>query len=671
MLIDLLPSKSSWVGHRHSYMLIMYNTLKVFLPHKYAIRDMFRINKMFDVPLKNTELIELMKSVDSHKEFNRSYSMHFDIDYYYWFKNKEIGQKLDATDAMLDLGVSFKNQGLIAKENNDIRFQRNVLICKFYLEGLKQMEVLERVRAQGIQCSIATVKRVLKDAGITYRNRFEMRFEDIDEAVLRPYVRAEKSASKKVSTFAKEEGERGRGVENQPAEEKYADADKAAVEKRKRANFGFQDVLIGDVLKRLKKGVDVYVMGVAGAGKTRLIKKWLKRFNNEQLERTFIVAPTGKAASNYENGLTIHSAFNMHLDIYEPDEPIKIKENLKTIDRLIIDEVGMVRYDILDYVLRIVYEIEKECNKRIQVVLLGDTEQLPPVVTDMDLVKLNNNWKRELGFEVQYGWFFLSKLFHQRNFEKYFLYKSLRNKDKKFNENLNKIRMGDKSGIRYFLRKVDRNMFYSEEYIHICTKRAIVSDVNSHIISEHMNYEDYQIFSAFYWDEGMKTAVTECDMQKVKAISNLVIYKNMPVMIVTNHEDYKNGMIGKVVSYDSDKQSIEVFLEDMEKVVTVKPQMYKLMVNGDIRNVYQFPIVPAYAITIHKSQGMTCEGAILHLEDCFTEGMLYTALSRVSDANKLYIADNIKPEMVRPNTFQMWDAYELLFGEPFSLQEIA
>lgn len=190
MLIDLLPSKDSWVGYRNSYMLIMYSSLKVFLPHEIAIREAIRINKLFDVPLDDEELESIINSVDGHMEVDVKQSTHMRVDSHYRFTNEMIATMLDSYEAMEDLKVKF----YIERKNPvDEKYNRDVLICKLFLEGYTYNMIEEALKKQGVKCSESTIKRVLAKVGIKKKDKGNKSIDDFDLSVLKEKKRKNRS----------------------------------------------------------------------------------------------------------------------------------------------------------------------------------------------------------------------------------------------------------------------------------------------------------------------------------------------------------------------------------------------------------------------------------------------------------------------------------------------
>lgn len=383
----------------------------------------------------------------------------------------------------------------------------------------------------------------------------------------------------------------------------------------------------------------------------------------EERENTAVFASTGKASVHYENGETLHKGFGFRTEIYTPDDEVEIEDYLYNVDRIIIDEISMVRFDVMEQVLKTVEKIESETGRHIQIILIGDIQQLKPVLNNMDRELLNYYWKDELGFRIYSSWFFLSRRFHTRGFKHLFMYKNLRNQNQEDNRYFNKIRSGDVAACDYFNKRYDENADLISDYIHICVTNAKVDEINEAMVEKFCG-RDY-IYSDVYFrgDDGIARAANEKYERQIPFKIVLKLFVGMRVMFTMNKEDYKKGELGTIVYIDSSYENRKVIVKkDNGEILEVTKVHHTQEIEGKRQRMLQYPLVPAYAITIHKAQGETFDNVIVHLEGKVQDGQLYTALTRVTDSSGLILADMIKPEMVRPNRFLIHNAYERLFG---------
>ncbi len=383
-------------------------------------------------------------------------------------------------------------------------------------------------------------------------------------------------------------------------------------------------------------GANVFITGKAGTGKTT----FLRRLKEESSKTIVVLAPTGIAALN-AGGMTIHSFFQLSFSPYIPgigqsssksrfDRYSKNKRKLiRSIDTIVIDEISMVRADILD---AIDSKLRKYRNPTlpmggVQLVMIGDLQQLPPVAVEEEWNLLKQHYRSPF--------FFDSKLLRTTPYETVELKKVYRQKDAKFLSILNAIREN----------KTDRN---------------ILSQLNSRYLpnfnpSEEEGYirlmtHNYQANKLN--DEKMKAlpaaphifkARTEGDFPEIMypVEKDLMLKEGAQVMFVKNDSSgshrYYNGLIGRISGISGEKVFVttkehdypievtEEMWENTSYTIDSKENVMKEKVDG---RFYQIPLRPAWAITIHKSQGLTFDKAIINASSAFAHGQTYVALSR-------------------------------------------
>ena len=148
-----------------------------------------------------------------------------------------------------------------------------------------------------------------------------------------------------------------------------------------------------NVLEALKQGENVFLTGYAGTGKSHLIGEFI-RYLQETGKELLVCAPTGVAAVNI-GGETIHRLFETPTNSISPSEKLKRRKVINMAEVIIIDEIGMCRFDVFDYIIRMIQASKEKSGKKKQIVVAGDFHQLPPVITQKDREILETLWGKE------------------------------------------------------------------------------------------------------------------------------------------------------------------------------------------------------------------------------------------------------------------------------------
>lgn len=389
-------------------------------------------------------------------------------------------------------------------------------------------------------------------------------------------------------------------------------------------------------------GKNLFITGRAGTGKST----FLDYFRKHTRKKAVFLAPTGVAALNI-NGETIHSFFGFKPDI--SDEKIQQVKGSKAalykgLELIVIDEISMVRSDLLDYIDKFLrLNVKKAPFGGIQMLFIGDLYQLPPVVTSREAELFKTVYKSP--------YFFDSKSFSSADFEFIEFEKIYRQKDDNFIRILNSVRnrtAGEKE-ISLINSRV-KSVFKEEKYLVWLTpynERA--AGINEEKLS--LLKKPIMKFSAsVYGDFGRE--YYPADMELSLSAGAQVMFLNNDLQ-----QRWANGTLGIVEDIVPDEETgnhlISVRLQDGELVSVEKhtweifhyefDQIKRCLKTKVIGSFTQFPVKLAWAVTIHKSQGKTYEKVILDIDrGAFAPGQLYVALSRCRSLSGLILARPIK-----------------------------
>lgn len=396
-------------------------------------------------------------------------------------------------------------------------------------------------------------------------------------------------------------------------------------------------------------GKSIFLTGKAGTGKTT----FLRTLKERSQKRMVVVAPTGVAAIN-AGGVTIHSFFQLPLSPYLPNTRIDQKymysaekrKIMRTIDMLIIDEISMVRSDVLDAidsVMRRFRDHDKPFGG-VQLVMIGDLHQLTPVVRPDESQLLSRY------YDTPY--FFSSKSLQSIDYVTIELHHVYRQHEDTFLQILNDIRNGkatkadmDELNSRYiptFRPNPD------DGYIRLTTHNRIADEYNEH--------ELWALKSPSYtFDATIDKDFPEYDFPTDR---RLTLKTGAQVMFIKNDPKgrYFNGRIGKVTYVDAhqilvhcpgDEKAIEVEKETWENTKYKLNEESRQIESEVIGTFTQYPLRLAWAITIHKSQGLTFEHAIIDAQLSFAPGQVYVALSRCKTLKGMVLASPIPPTAIK------------------------
>lgn len=412
----------------------------------------------------------------------------------------------------------------------------------------------------------------------------------------------------------------------------------------------------------------IFLTGKAGTGKTT----FLKFIRENSYKKMAITAPTGVAAMN-AGGTTLHALFWLPFGVFIEDYPlqwedkdqfiynkhrlfstIKLTKNrraiLQELELLVIDEVSMVRADTLDAIDVILKSVRRDMRPfgGVQVLFIGDLYQLPPVVQDREWQVLRDYYSSVF--------FFDAKVFKQQPPILIELQKIYRQQDSDFIDILNKIRNNetaqtdlDALNEHY---KPDFTPPEGEQYITLTSHNRLADQINQEKL-ESLETKLHQIKSIIK-DEFQNGLFPAEEVLSLRIGAQVMFIKND----VGDERRYFNGKIGTVKDIQIDKHKVIVSFPNGEEDVEVKRETWENIrysynkgddkIEEEVMGTFsQFPLRLAWAITIHKSQGLTFEKAIIDAGTSFAAGQVYVALSRLTGLEGLVLRSRVPSYAIR------------------------
>ena len=399
-----------------------------------------------------------------------------------------------------------------------------------------------------------------------------------------------------------------------------------------------------------KTGRSVFLTGRAGTGKTTFLRDVVRNSS----KRVVVVAPTGIAAIN-AGGVTIHSFFQLPLHPFIPGVKMESKfafskekrSIIRTIDILVIDEISMVRSDLLDAVDSVLRRFRDRTKPfgGVQLLMIGDLQQLTPVVTDEEASLLSQYYSTP--------YFFGSHALEKIDYVTIELKKVYRQQDEAFISILNAVRSGRPSAdvmrqlnARYI---PDFTPDTEEGYIRLDTHNNTANSYNDQQLEQlEGSLHSFQAEISGTFPEYSYPTELQLDL---KEGAQVMFVKNDP----SSEKRYYNGKIGHVFEFLEDM--ILVKCPDEDEVIAVEPLEWensRYVINEqtqemetEVQGVFrQYPLRLAWAITIHKSQGLTFDKAIIDAAASFASGQVYVALSRCRTLEGMVLATPLRQSAV-------------------------
>lgn len=376
----------------------------------------------------------------------------------------------------------------------------------------------------------------------------------------------------------------------------------------------------------------IFVSGSAGTGKTTLIKYLMKKFSGS----VAVVAPTGVAALQV-GGVTIHSFFKLPPRIVFPETDVKKLADRKlyrSIKLLIIDEISMVRVDMVDAIdqfLKLNGPSEGATFGGVQVLFVGDLFQLPPVVTSEDMQVLRSqNYKS--------AYFFAAKALYEKQLVIVELQKVFRQKEASFSKLLSHLRLSD--DLENVLDEFNNNCYNKDQPLNLDAITLTTTNKKADLINAT---ELASLTGPLFMFNGVLEGKFNVDERNLPSPMNLALKVGSRVMFTANSPPprrWVNGTIGTVKEIVYGSVRVEIQNERGVIVVDVLQfewKSYAYELNKETQKIEpvvigtykQLPLMLAWAVTIHKSQGKTISKINVDLSHgAFASGQTYVALSR-------------------------------------------
>lgn len=412
---------------------------------------------------------------------------------------------------------------------------------------------------------------------------------------------------------------------------------------------------------------NIFLTGKAGTGKTTFLK-YLKEHCTKNI---VVAAPTGVAAIN-AGGVTLHSLFQLP---FHPFLPTAISKNellqklrftrrridlLRKMDVLVIDEISMVRCDVLDAVDTILRHVRRRHDIPFggtQVLFIGDLYQLPPVARQQDWMLLHDYYNSEFFFDSQVlrndmpVLIELQKIFRQQNDSFISILNKVRNNEM-MTEDFEELHERYLPG---FSPSAD------EKYITLTSHNYQADKINNSELAQLQGAKS--VFKAEVKNDFPETMFPAEEILELKIGAQVMFLKNDP------EKKYFNGKIGVIKSLSEE----EITIESDGKLIDVQPETWENVrytvnrndgrLDQEVMGTFtQFPLRLAWAITIHKSQGLTFDRVMIDAGSAFSSGQVYVALSRCRSLEGIVLLSRIPPHAILCNESVVQNHHSMASG---------
>lgn len=579
-LLQTLPSIPEMGVHsgRHKLLFAFYGIAKNVKSKADATKLAVELNNRLNVPLSNNELLHQLSRVDQHAPNGYRFSDNTLVSKFLPITMEEAQQH-----GFLNSYIKkqqFENRRCIKEE-------RNKRIIELFHAGNSYSEISNILKKEGFQnCSLATIKRILVSVGA---RRYNTRKSTVPECVYQKAHFSFKAQAPALTSLLPTEG------------------------------FDFFD---------LKK--NTWITGLAGAGKTTLLSAICLELKKHK-KRILTTAAYGIAAEHAGGDTICHSLAIASSIVWNNNSPLTAKDlkPLLNIDVLVIDEIGTCRPDIFSRIVQLIEKIRQDYQHHIQLIVVGDFLQIQSFYSNEDIAYANKHsisLKNEL-WETE-AW--------NRTIEQVvFLEGSCRTDDNNFHMALSHLAMGTNlsEAIDYInqhaqVNRKAKSLLERTNATFLAAHRADIEKVNQKYVDKHKNDDSFTTL------EGTLNHDTPGAIFGIE--QTIPIWLGMRIMTIKNGKNYKNGTCGVVTKIT--KSYLE--MNACDEIIKIYKQTF-FDENHSPATLVQFPIVPAYGITIHKAQGLTLEKIVLN-PNTFVPGQLYTALSRVRSIRDLILTRKIK-----------------------------
>lgn len=411
-----------------------------------------------------------------------------------------------------------------------------------------------------------------------------------------------------------------------------------------------------------RTNTNIFLTGRAGTGKTT----FLRRLHQITHKRFVVLAPTGVAAIN-AGGQTLHSFFQLPFGPAVPGSVLKKRGNgqretfalqlrknkielIRSLDLVVIDEISMVRADLLDAVDEVLRHYRRN-NKPfggLQMLMIGDLLQLPPIIKNEEWDLLREHYENL--------YFYSSKALAKSSFVTITLETIFRQTDDRFIALLNAVRSGKPSGeslheLNQRFRH-DTKSYEDQGYITLTTHNRLADEINQSRL-EAIKAPLFSLKALIKGDFPEQNYPTH-EILKLKVGAQVMFVKNDP----NPEKRYYNGLIGSIVDLDTENETVEVACEGYDEPITAGPIEWhntvfeldpesKDITEKVVGTFAQVPLRLAWAVTIHKSQGLTFDKVIIDAAAAFAHGQVYVALSRCRSLEGLIFKSKIPQHAIK------------------------